>query len=135
MRLKHLVASGALFLFPFFAQAQQLEGTQAISNFKGSLTAAAGAGGLLNSSSPAAIVGNFINAILAVAGLVLVCLMVYAGVLYMQGGQDEKKIAQAKGIIMHSVIGIVLILAAFAISSFVITALAGVTGPGAAPTP
>lgn len=119
MRLKHLLASGALFLFPLSAFAD----TQAVSNFKSGLTAAAGGAGLLNAASPGTLVGNLINVILSLAGIVLVGLLVYAGILYMQGGQDESKIKQAKGIILNSIIGLILILSAYAISTFVISAL------------
>lgn len=118
--MKHLVAGGALFLFPWIARAQT--GTE---GFQNSLNLAAGASGLAQVQTPAEIVGSFINVILSLAGIALVCILVYAGILYMQGGQDEGKIKQAKGLIVNSVIGLVLILSAFAISTFVIDALVG----------
>ena len=83
----------------------------------------AGGAGLLNTASPGTLVANLINVILGLSGLVLVCFLVYAGILYMQGGSDEKKVQQAKALILNSIIGIVLIISAYAISTFVIEAL------------
>lgn len=119
MQMKHLVAGGVLFLFPLMVFAE----TPAVSNFKGSLNAAAGVSGLQTIASPGVIAGNLINVILGISGIALFCLLAYAGVLYMQGGSDEGKIKQAKGLIVNAIIGIVLVLSAYAISQFVLDAL------------
>ncbi len=119
MRMNHLIAGGAFFLFPSVAFAQE----RAMNNFRSGLTATAGGAGLLNTTSPGTLVANLINVILGLSGLVLVCFLVYAGILYMQGGSDEKKVQQAKALILNSIIGIVLIISAYAISTFVIEAL------------
>ncbi len=123
MRMNHLIAGGALFLFPFVAKAQA--GTE---GFQNSLNLAAGASGLQTVQSPGAFVGNLISAVLALSGLILVCVLVYAGILYMQGGADEGKVKQAKKLILNSIIGIVLIIVAYAASVFIIDAITQTVG-------
>lgn len=83
--------------------------------------------GTTASASLPTLVGNMINVILSVMGIVFVLLIVYAGILYMQGGTDEKKIAKAKNLIINAIIGLVIVIAAFAISSFIITQLIAVS--------
>ncbi len=74
------------------------------------------------------IIGNVINSVLALLGVILVCLIVYAGFLWMMAQGDAAKITKAKGIISSAVVGMILIFAAYAISSFVIEAVANSTG-------
>ncbi len=75
---------------------------------------------------PADIIVGILNIILGFLGLFMVCLLVYAGFLYMTAGGDEKKITSAKGYITNSIIGIAIVLAAFAITWFVTSTLSGV---------
>lgn len=66
------------------------------------------------------LIANLINVVLSVMGIVFVVLIVYAGILYMQAGTDPKKADTAKKIIVNAVIGLVIVVAAYAISSFII---------------
>ncbi len=81
------------------------------------------------------LVGNLINAVLGVMGILFVILIVYAGILYLQGGMDKEKINKAKSLIINAVIGLVIVVAAYAISSFIITQVIGVASPAAATPP
>ena len=72
-------------------------------------------------------VGNIINVILGVLGVILVVLVIYAGFLWMTSQGDKDKVTKAKGIIIQAVIGLVIIFAAYALSTFVIESLVGVT--------
>ncbi|MFA4871486.1 MAG: LamG-like jellyroll fold domain-containing protein [Patescibacteria group bacterium] len=67
---------------------------------------------------------NIVRIFLGFLGLVAVILIIYAGFLWMTAGGDEKKIETAKKIILGAVIGLIIILSAFAIVSFVLTRLA-----------
>lgn len=91
------------------------------------LQAVGGKLGATASTSLPTMIGNLINVILSVMGIIFVLLIVYAGILYMQGGQDEGKIKKAKGLILNAIVGLVIVIAAFAISSFIITQLIAVT--------
>lgn len=69
-------------------------------------------------------VGTFvIKPALGILGLLFLCLMVYAGFLWITALGDEKKITKAKNIMVNSVIGTVIVVAAYAVSNFVIDAL------------
>lgn len=95
----------------------------ATSEFLGGVDAAGKTAGLATTTSPATLVGNFINGILGVLGIVFVIVLIYAGILYMTAAGAEEKVAQAKRMISAALIGIVIIVAAYAISVFVITQL------------
>lgn len=116
------IVSVSSFLIPLFAKAD------AVSEFKAGLNTANSVAGLGTTDSLPVLIGNIINAILGISGIAMVLLLVYAGILYMQGGTDEQKVKQAKGIITNAVIGIVIIVTAYAITSFFFTQLSGALG-------
>jgi hypothetical protein len=72
-------------------------------------------------------VGSIINVVLGFLGIVLLGLLLYAGFTWMTAGGDEDKVKKAKGMITNAIIGLVIIVAAFAISSFVLGSLVNVT--------
>ncbi len=69
------------------------------------------------------LIGNLIGAALGLLGVILVCIIIYAGFLWMTAQGNDEKVKQAKKMISNAVIGMVLIFAAYAITNFVITAL------------
>ena len=73
------------------------------------------------------IIGQVINIILGFLGIVLLLLILYAGFLWMTAGGDESKVKTARQIIANSIIGLIIIVAAFAISNFVLQSLVDVT--------
>lgn len=73
------------------------------------------------------IVGNIINVMLGFLGIVLLGYLLYAGFLWMTAGGDEENVKKAKSMIKNAIIGLVIIVAAFAISSFVLQALVTAT--------
>lgn len=73
------------------------------------------------------LIGQIINIILGFLGIVLLLLILYAGFLWMTAGGDEGKVKTARQIIANSIIGLIIIVAAFAISNFVLGALVDVT--------
>lgn len=79
---------------------------------------------------PADIIVGILNIILGFLGLFMVCLLMYAGFLYMTAGGDEKQTTAAKGYIKNSIIGIAIVLASFAVTWFVTNTLSGVIWGG-----
>ncbi|MFH1620790.1 MAG: IPT/TIG domain-containing protein [Patescibacteria group bacterium] len=77
----------------------------------------------LPSTDPRVIVVNIINVALGLIGIILVSLIVYAGFLWMTSGGDAEKTGKAKKIITNAIIGLVIILSAWAITKFVIEKL------------
>jgi len=71
------------------------------------------------------IIAKIIRAALGVLGIVALGFTIYGGFLYTTAGGDEKKVETAKKIIKNMVIGLVIILSAFAITQFVINMLRG----------
>jgi hypothetical protein len=74
------------------------------------------------------LVGNIINIFIGILGIIFVILTVYAGFLYLTAGGESDKVEDAKAMLRNGVIGLILILAAFAISNFVVSALTEATG-------
>lgn len=79
------------------------------------------------------IIGNIINVALGFLGILLLGYMLYAGFLWMTSGGSDEKAEQATTMIKNSVIGLLIIVAAFSISSFVLSKLVFVT-TGTEPT-
>lgn len=73
------------------------------------------------------LVGKVIQALLSIVGVVFLVLTVYAGVMYMTAGGDPGKVDKAKKILTQSLIGLIIILAAYAFTSFVVTELGKAT--------
>ena len=69
------------------------------------------------------LIGNVIAVLLSVLGIIFVVLVVYAGFLYLTSSGEDEKVKKAKKLLTQSVIGLVIIVAAYAIAAFVIDAL------------
>ncbi|MFA7314587.1 MAG: hypothetical protein WC025_01485 [Candidatus Magasanikbacteria bacterium] len=65
-------------------------------------------------------IGVVINMILSVVGVLFTILMVYAGFTWMAARGEDAKIDKAKKIIVASIIGLVITLAAYSITNFII---------------
>lgn len=86
--------------------------------------------GLPNASSGLpATVGTIIKSLLGLIGLIFVILIIYAGWLWMSSMGDTKNVDKAKTLIMNSVIGLLIIMASYAIATFIINIIStGVSG-------
>lgn len=78
-----------------------------------------GADSTLNSG-----IGLMISAFLSFLGVIFLVLIIYAGIFWMVAEGDEAKVEKAKMILTRAIVGLVIVLAAYAISFFVINALA-----------
>jgi cytochrome bd-type quinol oxidase subunit 2 len=73
------------------------------------------------SSDLVVVVTNVVKSLLALMGLILVILIIYAGFTWMTAQGDEKKVETAKTMIKNAAIGVILIIAAYAIATFIVT--------------
>jgi len=73
-------------------------------------------------------IGSLIQTFLGILGIVFLVLVIYAGFTWMTAMGDEKKTTQAKNILISATVGLVVLLSAYAISSFVIDSLSKATG-------
>ncbi len=82
-----------------------------------------GALGLSQNADVRVTIANLINVALGLLGIVCVVIVIAGGVVWMTSGGEEAKTKKAKGLIFAGVIGLAIILSAYAISNFVITSL------------
>ena len=72
---------------------------------------------------PRGIAASVINVALGFLGIIAVALILYAGFLWMTAAGNDDKITEARKLLVAGVIGLIIILAAFAIANFVLTQL------------
>lgn len=77
-------------------------------------------------------VGNIIKALLSLLGIIFMSYIVYAGYLWMMARGNEEQLTKAKAIIRGSIIGLIIVLAAYAITQFVLVSILEATGYSAA---
>ncbi|OGH91469.1 MAG: hypothetical protein A2534_00485 [Candidatus Magasanikbacteria bacterium RIFOXYD2_FULL_39_9] len=80
------------------------------------------------------LIGSVVGAVLSFVGIIFFLLILYAGIMWMTAFGNEQKVEKAKDIVQHAAIGLVIVLAAYAISKFVFGALAGATTGGSSST-
>ena len=73
------------------------------------------------------VVVDIIKIVLGFLGIIAVVLILYAGFLWMTAGGNDDKISEAKKILSAGIIGLVIILSAYAIANFVINQIYGAT--------
>lgn len=74
--------------------------------------------GLWSKSMPE-IIGNIIKTVLSFLGVLFLVLMIYGGYTWMTARGNEQEIEKAKGLIKNAVIGLIIVLAAYAITAFI----------------
>ena len=70
------------------------------------------------------LIGKIVGVALSFVGAIFFLLILYAGFLWMTAFGASDKVEKAKDILFHAAIGLVIVLAAYAISKFVFGALA-----------
>ncbi len=123
-----LLSATSLLFAPLFVSAQT------ISSQSTGLDQAAAGTGLVNTCQGNCIpglIGNLINAVLGVLGIVLLGLFLYAGFMWMTAGGETERVKKAKSMIVNAVAGLVIIVASYAITSYVISTLGQAFGGGA----
>ncbi len=82
-----------------------------------------GASGVQGSSDLPTIIGGIINVVLGFLGIILLAYILFAGFLWMTAGGDKEKVTKAKEMIKNAIIGLIIVIAAFAISNFVLSSI------------
>ncbi|MBI4098610.1 MAG: hypothetical protein HY437_01085 [Candidatus Magasanikbacteria bacterium] len=95
------------------------------------LRATAEVAGLNTNSNLPQMVGKMVGAGLSLLGLVFLGLMLFGGFRWMTARGEEKLVTQAKDTITNAIIGIAIVVSAYAITDFVLKAVTD-TGSGAA---
>jgi len=65
-------------------------------------------------------IGVSINAFLGILGIIFLIIALYAGFLWMTAGGDSDKVTKSRQWLINSIIGLIILLSAYALSNFVI---------------
>lgn len=82
----------------------------------------------LGERDPREIAATVINVLLGFLGIIAVVIILIGGFKWMTAGGNEDKVAEARKLIMAGVIGLIIVLASYAIAMFVIDQLLTATG-------
>lgn len=123
--LKHLAAVAALALIMLPAVAAQA--FTASNDLWGGQEQNISADIGLTNNSPQVVVARIINVTLGFLGIIAVVIIVAGGFKWMTSGGSEDKIGEAKKLMAAGVIGLVIILASWGISRFVISSISNAT--------
>lgn len=115
----------AVFLSVFFA-------TNAVFADQYGLDATAGEAGLKKGGTVPDLIGNVIGAGLSLISVLFFLLMIYAGIKWMTARGNEEASRQALDTIIAAIIGIVIVMAAYAITTFVFNSVGAQQGGGGA---
>ena len=78
---------------------------------------------------PRAIIFDLVKIVLALIGIILTVLIIYAGYLWLTAGGNEEQVKKAKATLLNTVIGLIVISVSYAAVTFVINKIA-VQEPG-----
>ena len=63
---------------------------------------------------------NALNLVYFLAGVIAVIVIIVAGIMYTISSGDSGRVSKAKNLLTYSIVGLVVILAAFTITNFII---------------
>ena len=118
-KISTIGATVGLLLMPFASKA--LDTTLGLSN--GNVGSATG----LGTQDVRQTIGKIINVALSLLGVIVLVIIIYGGFLWMTAGGNDEKVGEAKKWIFGGIIGLVIILSAYAIATFVISNLVTAT--------
>ena len=77
-----------------------------------------------NSTDLPSFITNIVNILLFLAGAVAVIVIIIGGIRYVMSGGDAGQVQSAKNTILYAVIGLIVVIMAYAIVNFVVTNVA-----------
>ncbi len=69
---------------------------------------------------------NITNTLLRAIGLIAVVMLVFGGFKYIISGGDSAKVASAKNTIIYAIIGLIIVILAYAIVNFVVNSVTNI---------
>ncbi len=88
--------------------------------FEKSLNTTATTAGIANGpADPTTAIANIVSWVLSFVGILFLLLMIWGGFTWMTAAGNEEKIKTAQKIITSAVIGLIIVLAAYAITSYI----------------
>lgn len=86
--------------------------------------------GAADKNSVSKIISLVINGFLALVGIIFLILMIYGGYLWMMAKGNDEQVKKAQGLIQTAIIGLIIVIGAYAITNFVLDALLNGRGNG-----
>ena len=124
-----------ILIFPYFVFGQTMKGgLEDLGQASGYETSG------ISQTTVSEIAGIAVKTFLSILGIIFIVLMLYGGYLWMTASGNEEQLTKAKELIQAAVIGLIIIVAAYAISFFIFNWLTPRTlttpgGGGATPPP
>lgn len=75
-------------------------------------------------------IGTIISYVLAFLGVIFLILVVYSGLQWMTAGGNEEKVKQARTRLINAAVGLIIVMAAYAITFFVVSKIKGSISSG-----
>lgn len=63
--------------------------------------------------------GSIVGTLLSFLGVLFMALVIYGGILWMTARGNEQQVEKAKDLLVNAIIGLIIVLAAYAITSFI----------------
>jgi type IV secretory pathway VirB2 component (pilin) len=84
----------------------------------------------LGDASLITIITRIINTFLGLLGIIAMLMILYSGLMIMVSGTDDERRGRGYRAMGNAIVGIIIILSAFAIVNFLINSIGGATGAG-----
>lgn len=78
-----------------------------------------------NPSDPTTLASNLVSQVLSFVGVLFLILMIYGGFMWMTAAGNDERVKTARKVVVSGVIGLIIILSAYAITKFIGTELLG----------
>ena len=113
-----IIFSGLVMVLLFLVLGQMALASAGVDNALGGLDNTAEKGGVKSTTTELPIIiGKVVGAVLALVGVIFFLLILYAGFNWMMAQGKEEQIEKAKGTIFSAVLGLIVILGAYAITT------------------
>jgi hypothetical protein len=118
--LKKLVAGVMTFVFAFALVVPAITFAQIPAEFGGDAASFEGTLGQTDGDQDlVGLITNIMNWLFGFLGILAVLVILYGGFKWMTAGGDDDKVGEAKKLIINGIIGLIIILSAYAIATFV----------------
>jgi hypothetical protein len=107
-----------MLLAPIFASAQHTQFTSQLQHSENVVYGEDGGAPTIGGT-----IGIVIKGALSIVGVLFLAITVYGGFLWMTAGGNDAQVAKAKSLLARAIIGLTIITASYAITTFVIEAL------------
>ncbi len=117
---KFFLLFSVFLLFGIFLNASAANQSFSFASSTGLTLTGVEAGYSTNESSPEIIAGRVVELVLGWLGVVFLGFMIYAGIVWMTAQGNEQKVTKAKNMITESIIGLIIVAAAYAIAYYIV---------------